>query len=204
MKLRYSAAAGYAALALLTAAEITPAQRGKLLYEDDFSGTTLAEGWKVAKGKWQATGGAVLGVELAADKHAAVIRRDLKMKDAVVESRLRMEPGAKMAAISINGAGGHLCRVTLRPDMVIVQKDKMNAKATEPAVVLAKMPMKVSNDKWYKITMEMRGNKLTARIDDGQPFGGEHSSINLEKTNIGLPVAGEGVWFDYLRVWETR
>lgn len=203
MQLR-SVAVSLTALAFIAAAEITPAARGKLLYEDDFSGAKLTDGWKVAKGKWQATGGAVLGVEIAEDKHAAVIRRDLKMKDAVVEVRLRMEPGAKMAAISINGKGGHICRVTLRPDMVIVQKDKMNANATEPAAVLARMPMKVSTDKWYKVTMEMRGNKLTARVDDGQPFGGEHAAIDVEKTNIGLPVSGEGVWFDYLRVWEAR
>lgn len=202
MKL-HSVAAGFAAVALLTAAEVSPLQRGKLVYEDDFAGRTLTEGWKVAKGKWQATGGSVQGVELAEDKHAAVIRRDLAMHDAVVETRLRLEPGAKMAAISINGKGGHICRVTIRPDMVIVQKDKMNANATEPAAVLARMPMKFDSTKWYKVTMEMRGKKLTARINDGEPIGGEHASIDVDKTNIGLPVSGEGVWFDYLRVWEV-
>ncbi|MBI3209141.1 MAG: hypothetical protein HYZ37_09615 [Candidatus Solibacter usitatus] len=190
-------------VAAITAAEVHPVRRGKLILEDDFNGMKLDAAWKIAKGKWSVTGGRVQGVELADDKHNAVARRDLKFHDAVIETSFRLEKGAKMLAISLNGAGGHVCRVTIRPDAIIVQKDKMNAKATEPAAILAKKNMKFDTDQWYKLTMEVRGKSLTARINDGEPIGGEHAGVDLDKTNIGLPVGGDGAWFDYLRVWEV-
>lgn len=189
---------------LLQAAETHPVRRGKLLLEDDFSGSALHSDWRVAKGKWSVANGKTTGVEVAADKHAAVIRRNVAFRDGVVEVTFQMLPGAKMTAISLNSAKGHSCRVTVRPGELIVQKDRTNAKSDDKAAVLAKKAMTFEPGKWYTLTMEVRGTSVTARVNNGPAIGGDHEGIAIDRTNIGLPVSGEGVVFDSLRVWEAH
>jgi hypothetical protein len=192
------------AAGLLQAAETQPVRRGKLLLEEEFSGSALASEWKVAKGKWSVAGGKATGVELAGDKHAAVIRRNVAFRDGVIEVSFQMLPGAKMTAISLNSAQGHSCRVTVRPGELIVQKDKTNAKSTDKAVVLARKAMTFEPGKWYTLTMEVRGTSVMARVNHGEPVGGAHEAIAIDRTNIGLPVSGAGVVFESLRVWEAH
>ncbi len=189
---------------LLSAAETQPIRRGKLLLEDDFNGSALASGWKVAKGKWSVAGGKATGVELASDKHAAVIRRDVAFRDGVIEVSFQMAAGAKMTAISLNSAKGHSCRVTVRPGELIVQKDRTNAKSDDKAAVLARKAMTFEPGKWYTITMEVRGTSVMARVNNGPAIGGEHEGIAIDRTNIGLPVSGDGVVFDSIRVWDAH
>lgn len=189
---------------LVSAAEIQPVKRGKLLFEDDFNGSALSAGWKTAKGKWALSGGKLKGVELPADKHAAVVRHDVAFRDAVMELSFKMDAGAKMTALSLNSAKGHSCRVTIRPDVMIVQKDKTNAKSDDKAEVLAKHPMKFEPGKWYTLTLEIRGKQMMARINNGPAVGGSSDGILIDRTNIGLPVSGDGVTFDYVRVWDAQ
>lgn len=146
--------------ALIPAAETNPVRRGKLLLEDDFNGAALHPDWRVAKGKWSVGEGKATGVELAADKHAAVIRRNVAFRDGVIEVSFRMLPGAKMTAISLNSAKGHSCRVTVRPNELIVQKDRTNAKSDDKAAVLARQPMNFEPGKTYTVTMEVRGTSV--------------------------------------------
>jgi hypothetical protein len=190
--------------ALVFGAEATPAKRGRLLLEDEFNGPSLATGWRQTKGKWTLADGKLRGVELAADHHAAVVRRPVRYQDAVIETSFRLDAGAKMAALSINTTGGHLCRVILRPSGITVQKDKKNKDATDPVAVLATRPMKLTPGQWYRLTVHLRGTSMTAQIDDGVAFGGEHPALTAEKVDVGLPVSGEGAAFDYLRVWEAK
>ena len=59
--------------------------RGKVLVSDDFTGPELQKPWKVMKGGWKISDGVLTGAEIAEDKHAAVIRRPLKVKKDGVE-----------------------------------------------------------------------------------------------------------------------
>lgn len=189
---------------LLSAAEIQPVRRGKLLLEEEFNGTALSPEWRVAKGKWSVAKGKATGVELAGDKHAAVIRRNVAFRDGVIEVSFQMAAGAKMTAISLNSAKGHSCRVTVRPGELIVQKDRTNAKSDDKAAVLARKAMQFEPGKMYTLTMEVRGTTVMARVNNGPAIGGEHEGIAIGRTNIGLPVAGDGVTFDSVRVWEAH
>ena len=189
---------------LMHAAETHPVRRGKLLLEDDFNGSALAPEWKVAKGKWSVVDGKAMGVELESDHHAAVIRRNVGFRDGVIEIKFQMKPGAKMTAISLNSAKGHSCRVTVRPGELIVQKDRTNAKSDDKAAVLARKSMTFEPGKWYTLTMEVRGTSVTARVNDGPAIGGEHEGVAIDRMNIGLPVSGEGVLFDSVRVWDVH
>lgn len=198
--LNLKALACFTALSLLNAAEVSPA-RGKLIFEDDFNGGALKTTWKTAKGKWIIAEGKLKGVELPADKHAAVVRHPVKYHDAIIELKFKLD-GAKMTSLSLNQQGGHNSRVILRPDGLTVQKDRMNAKSDDKAAVLAKLDHPIEPGKWHTLLVQLRGKRISAKLDGSAWVGGEHSAIDTDRADVGLPVAGDSASFDSIRVWE--
>jgi hypothetical protein len=177
------------------------AKRGKLLLADKLD-QPLAGKWKVAKGEWKAQAGAARVSELAADKHGAVARHPLPAGDFVVQYSFRLD-GARVTTLSINDAKGHCCRVLITPASLAVQKDSHDHGQLDKAAVLDKRPAKIEPGQWHTLVAEVCGNEIVARIDGQATACGQHDSINVEKTNFGLTVAGQSVSFKDLRVWEA-
>lgn len=187
------------AASLLFAEDAPSPRRGALLFEDEFSASALAPGWRAAKGKWELKEGKLHGTELASDHHAAVVRHPVKYRDAVIEVVFRLEAGAKQAALSLNVPGGHLCRVILRPDGFSLHRDP-DKKSGAPAVLLARKATTIAPGAWHTLTVTLRNTLMTAQLDGGEVVGGEHPSLSVEKADIGLPVTGAAA-FDAVRVW---
>jgi hypothetical protein len=178
---------------------VTP---GKALVIDDLAGPPGKE-WKVAKGKWEATDGAVRGAELPADMHGAVARRTVTMKDVVVEYSFRTD-GAKQTTLSFNGAKGHVCRVAVRPTGIAVQKDDQDGKTgPDKPAQLGTADAAVKPGAWHTLVVELRGPDILATLDGTHTAFGSHPALDVEKTNLGFTVAGESVSFKNLRVWEA-
>lgn len=172
---------------------------GDLLHEP-FSGDALGKEWKIGKGQWRIVEGRLEGTELAADKHAAVVRRDVRFRDGVVRYSVRLD-GAKTAHLSINGAGGHICRLILTPSSAELRRDKPNAKSEEKAASLAKATAAFAPGVWYDVEVSFQGRTMSARIQSANvTIKGEHDAIAAEKTNIGFPVTGATASFDNVRV----
>jgi len=182
-------------------AETLMCQRGKLLLADDFD-KPLGAAWRVAKGKWEVAGGAVQGSELKADNHGAVIRANVKLHNAVIQYSFKLE-GAKTTTFSINDAKGHNSRVIINAAGFSARKDDHDHKGPDKAVVLQTVKTKISDGAWHTIVIEVNGPELLARLDDKQVAYGEHEAIDVNKTNIGLTVAGQSVSFKNLRIWEA-
>jgi hypothetical protein len=166
-----------------------PAAPGKLILSDDFEGSSIHDGWRAAKGEWKQAGGTLTGVELEADKHAAVVRRKVAYTDAVI----------RQAALSINGAAGHICRVVVRPDGFVLMKDA-DKKAGTKAVELARSKEALPAGVWHDLTLTMKGARMTAKIGS-VTIAGEHEAIAAPKADVGLPVSGKSVSFDSIRVY---
>ena len=81
------------------------------LVNDTFA-TSLPKAWRGAKGTWVCEGGAVRGLEVAADKHQAVIRRPLAFTNAIITFSFRLD-GARQISLSVNDAKEHVCRVII-------------------------------------------------------------------------------------------
>src|SRR5262249_23658415 len=81
---------------------------GKLLFADDFT-QPLGKDWRSGKGKWEIVDGALRGAELKADKHGAVTRRALPLRNAVIQFSFKLD-GTRQTTLSINDAKGHCCR----------------------------------------------------------------------------------------------
>ena len=175
--------------------------RGKPLFADDFAGTDLPAGWKVAKGKWTVADGVLKGSELAADMHAAVIKRALPFRNIVVQYSFKFE-GAKRTALSMDGKG-HVCRVTLTPQGFALQRDAAKDSGEKPTV-LGKGTIEFKPGEWHTLLIEVQGKEMLAQVDDKVFAFGEHEGIDVDKASIGLPTGGESVIFDDVRAWEAQ
>jgi len=186
----------FTALTLFAAKD--PAPQGKLLLSDDFEGTAIDKAWRVAKGEWKQAGGALTGVELDADKHAAVVRRKVDYKNATIQLRFKLD-GSRQTSLSVNHAKGHLCRVIVRPEGFWIQLDPDKEKGTK-ADVMARSKQPLKTGVWLDMTVTFAGTKMTAKIGDVVLIG-DNPAIAGPKADVGLPVNGKSVSFDSIRVY---
>jgi hypothetical protein len=177
--------------------------RGALLFSDDFSGPTLAKGWAGKPGKWEMVDGAAKVSEVPEDKHAAVRRHPLQYHDAIFEFSFQFD-GARMIALSLNNKGGHVCRLTVSPKGMILQVDQPNATSELKAVRLAASTTPVESGKWHKVMVEVRGPKMIAQIDDASPISGENPRVDVDKADLGIPVAGVSAMVKDVKVYAVK
>jgi hypothetical protein len=195
-------AAGLAVAADPPAPDVRMAAPGKLLFDDPLS-APLGKDWKVGKGKWEVSDGAVRGAEVKADMHGAVARHDLKARDAVVAFSFKLD-GAKVISLSLNGAKGHVSRVRVTPTALSVQKDDQDGKnGPDTGAVLDTVPTTVKPGEWHTLVVELRGPDILATLDGKHTAFGSHPAIDADKANFGLTVAGETASFKGLRAWEA-
>ncbi|HSI11420.1 MAG TPA: hypothetical protein VK961_05225 [Chthoniobacter sp.] len=177
------------------------AERGKLLVTDDLNAAPAAP-WKVAKGKWELADGVWHGEEVPADNHPGVIRRPLGAKDVIIQYSIKLE-GGKQATLSINTEKEHLCRVLIRPDAFIVQKDDMDHDGPDKAIVFKTIKTEIKPGEWHTVLVEILGNEMVASLDGDKVGFGSHEVIAREKANFGFTIGGGGVALKNLRVWEA-
>lgn len=175
---------------------------GKVLYQNDLAGEVGAP-LKVAKGKWEAVEGVLRGSEVAADDHAAVVKLAAPFKDAVFEYEVRFVGDAKSTSLSINDAKDHVCRVSLTPTSVTVQKDDHDHEGPDVAEVFHRLKADLKSGEWHKVRLEMVGSEMVGRCDDFVGFG-SHDLIGTQKASFGFTVSGESVEFRNLRVYEAK
>jgi hypothetical protein len=178
-------------------AKLYMVEPGKLLIADDFASGPSKE-WRAGKGKWEAVDGGVRGTQVAAHMHAATLRRPVSFHDGVIEYHFRFD-GGKLHTLSLNDPKGHVCRVKVTPTGFVVQKDAHN-KETDKVEVLGKCDMTIKPGEWYAVSVEFRGPEMLARVGDKIAYGSS-KAIDVDKSNVGLTVAGDGVSFKEFRVW---
>jgi hypothetical protein len=176
--------------------------KGKQLAADDFASGKLSTAWRVAKGKWEIKDGAVRGIELADEKHAAVLRHDLPVHNLVAEFSFRFD-GGKGFSFGLNSSTGHVCRAKIMPTLLQVTRDKPNEKSTEKTAVLDTQILEIKPGEWHTALIEVGGKTIVATIDGKIVAFGSHDAIDVDKTIFSFPVIGESVSFKAIRVWDA-
>jgi hypothetical protein len=185
-------------LAAMAVAAPPVGERGKLLFSDDFSKADPA--WAGKPGKWEIVDGAARIAEVPEDKHAAVRRHPLAYHDAVFEFSFRFD-GARMIALSINNKGGHVCRLSITPVLMVLQADRPNAKSDLKPERLGAAKIAVTSGEWHKVVVEVKGRRMTAVLDGKTSVSGESDRVDVDKTDFGFPVAGQTAALDDVRVF---
>lgn len=176
-------------------------ERGKPVLAEDLR-QPLGSDWKTAKGKWEIADGVLKGSELKADMHGAVTRRSLPLHNAIIQYSFKLD-GARQTTLSINDPKGHCCRLVITADGFAVQKDSHDHNMKDKAAVLDRCATPIKPGEWHTIVLEIQGKEMLACLDGKAVALGSHESIDVDKANIGLTVAGESVSFRDLRVWEA-
>lgn len=193
-----------AAAPLLFAGDAKYSERGKLIFSDDFSGPEMAKGWAGKPGKWEMVDGAVKVSQVKEDNHAAVRRHPLPpYHDGIFEFSFEFD-GATAIGLSLNNKGGHVCRLMISPKGLILNVDAPNATSELKAVKLAASTTPVESGKWHKVVVEVRGPTMIAQIDDAPPISGENARVDVEKTDVGIPVGGVSAKVKGLKVYALK
>jgi hypothetical protein len=111
--------------------------------------------------------------------------------------------GGKVLGYSLNNQKGHVCRVTITPGSVTVQKDKASHTSTDKAAVIAKEKVEIKPGEWHTMLVTVCGKQMVATLDGKQIAAGSNEGVDVEKTSLGFPVVGEGVSIKQVRVWEA-
>ncbi len=178
-----------AALSLLTLSGVNAADPATF-------DAALPEGWSMAKGEWKVAEGALVGSELAADKHAAVLNIPDPHKNSKITFRYQVD-GAKSFALSYNHAKGHLFRITLSGPKLSVSLDKDKKDPASKAEVLGTAEIAAKPGEWIELACEITGE--TVKVNAGSAsVTATHPKLAMEKTGYRLVVAGQSVKIDDL------
>lgn len=177
-------------------------ERGTLLFEDAL-GAAPGKAWRVQKGTWDASDGALVGTEVKAENHGAVMRHAQKFRNGVIQYSFKLD-GAKSTTLSLNTAKAHLSRVIITPTILRVQKDDSDHDGPDKAVILQNAKVTIAPGEWHTLVVELSGNEMLARLDGKHVVFGANDALDVDKANLGLTVAGASVAFKDLRVWEAQ
>ena len=170
---------------------------------DDFSGKSLGKLWETKKGDWKIADGAIVGNELAADKHAAVLNYKVPNHNSAI--RLSFKLGeAKAFHLSYNKTRGHLFRIMVTPERIILRTDKPGKKSKVKPEVLARANKKFDAESWHTLLVEVKGTTVTVKTDNGVVLKGSHDSLDVMKPGYRLILRGKGLKVDDVTVWKAK
>ena len=174
--------------------------KGDLLLEDSLA--EVGKPWRTAKGEWEPTEGGVLGSEIEADKHGAVMRHPLAFKDVVIEFSFKLD-GARGISLSINDAKGHVCRLSITKAGFQARKDDHDHDGPDKAVPFEQVKHSLDDGKWHTAVVELVGGDMVCTID-GKISRGSDALIATDKANLGFTVAGQSAGFKDLKAWAAK
>ena len=177
-------------------------EKGKVLLSEDFPGSALDKAWLTPKGTWTVEDGVLKGVEKAEDHHPAVVRHTLMAHNLIGEFSFRFD-GGKALGFSLNNQKGHVCRVTITPMLITLQKDKPNEKSTEKGEVIAKEKVNLQSGEWHAMVVTVCGKDMSVVLDGKDLASGSNDAVDADKTSLGFPIAGAGASIKQVRIWEA-
>lgn len=200
-------------------------KKGELLFSDDFERTELGD-WKVIIPRFKVEEGVLVATQ-ERDDHGAVGRVYKPMKDVIVSFRFKLagSPGFNLVFDDKNHKGshaGHICRVAvvknqirlgddkegvMRNDIFAMRKDP-SAKAKADELLEgrgSKAKVTVESEKWYSMTIEVKGEEMRASLDGTALIYLKSPGIaHPTKESIHFTVNGTGAHFDDVRIWKVK
>ncbi|MGV3483487.1 MAG: family 16 glycoside hydrolase [Planctomycetaceae bacterium] len=156
------------------------------------------------KGDWKVQDGALVGRELPADKHAAVLNYQKKNRNSVVRFSFKFDGSTKGFNLSLNHDKGHLFRVVVAPMALSIQLDKDKKDAASKPLVLATAKSKFEAGQWYTIQVEMLGDRVVAQTDNGALVEASHPKLDVDKPNYRFVMKGDSLAIDDLQIAEVK
>lgn len=171
---------------------------------DDFSSPKgLANPWLMPKGKWEVKDGVLLGSEIKADKHAAVLHYQKKNHNLIVQFDFELK-GAQFLHLSFNHAKGHLWRLVITEKGMRLQKDKDKKNPKSKSEFVGESLFAIKQGERHSVTVEIIGSQVAVQMDGNMILKGTNPTFDAEKPNIRFIVRGESVLIDNVKAWEAE
>jgi hypothetical protein len=203
---RFLVAVMVAGLAGNTAASATPdpllCTKGKLIFEESFSSHKIDSRWTRHVGAWKVVEGALQGSEQEKDNHAASIRTDVELPEALVLQFDFRFDGGRVIHCSFNGKG-HICRAMITPTGYTLRGDKVKKDPNDKTVTVGQVQQEFKAGQWYTMQLEIAGEDFVGRVDDGPVAFGAHAKIARDKGNLGFPISGVSCRIDNIKIWQA-
>ena len=178
---------------------------GSLLASEAIDGSgDLAAPFQVGKGAWKRVDGVIVGKELAADEHAAVLSYQHPNRDSVVKFSFKVDGNTNGFHFSLNRKRGHLFRVIVTPDQMRMNLDKDKKDPKSKPIKLGEAKARFEPGKWYTMMIEMRGNKVVAQTDNGADVHACREALDVDKPNYRFVMRGDSLCIDDLQIWEAK
>ena len=169
-------------------------------FRDNFTSDQLGAKWATPKGEWTIENGALVGRELAADKHGAVLNLAIPNKDSHIHFRFQLD-GARNFNLSLNHSKGHLFRVHFKPDGLTMAADKVKGDPASKVETIAHAATKFETGRWYEVDVEMQGAHVSVTTDNGVAVEGSHPLLDTRKPNYRFVMRDGDVRLDDVTVW---
>ncbi len=179
------------------------AKMGSVIASESFD-QKLAKPMQAVKGDWKTIDGVLVGKELAADEHAAVLNFQQKNRNSVVRFSFKVDNQTKGFNFSLNHSGGHLFRVIVSPSKLAINLDKDKKDPKSKALVLDSAKGDFQQGKWYTMQVEMVGDRVVAQTDNGISVKASHPKLDTDKPNYRFVMRGESLSIDDLQIWAAQ
>ena len=156
------------------------------------------------KGQWKVVDGVLVGKELAADEHAAVLNYQKKNRNSIVRLSFQFKDKTNGFNFSLNHAKGHLFRVVITPQALVVRLDKDKKDPQSKPINLGNAKASFKKGQWYTLQVEMIGDKVVAQTDNGAIVKASHEKLDTVKPNYRLVMRAESLLIDDLHVWNVK
>ncbi|HEX4414988.1 MAG TPA: family 16 glycoside hydrolase [Lacipirellulaceae bacterium] len=208
------------------------AQKGKLLFSDDFARPDTKPKWHIFKGSFTVKDGVVTIVEIPSDNHPAALQvaEPLAYKDFVAEFSVKFD-GGKSCSLMINDKGykdshaGHICKATISAGKGNVADQKYGTmrediyeKMQDPKTTaeekkklresIKDLSRDFKNDidlsSWHLMRVEVVGEEILASLD-GRPVAYMKAKgiDHPTKTAMAIQATGKSVEVKDFKVWEA-
>ena len=199
--------------------------KGRQLISDDFARDEMGEKWRQVIKSFRVEEETLVGAEVQGVGHGAVCETLVNFKDIVLEFSFKLD-GSKQFNLVIDDKNhkdshaGHICRVTVRQNKVLLQDDKTGAMQNDifaarrenpkDTTILKKLEgksfgktVKLDPNKWYRMQVILSGDEMSVGID-GKLLGQLRSEGigHATKTDFGFTVLGASAYFDDVQAWE--
>ena len=178
------------------------AKAGKVMVEDNFDASALSKSWTVAKGDWQIKDGAVVGSIKKEEAHAAVLMLGVPNRNSIIRFSFKFD-GDKGFGLIWNSAKGHLFRVIVNDEGMVVSKDKDKKDEKSKSEAMAKAEGKFAPGQWHTMLVEVHGGKVSVQCDNGLKAAVSNSALDVDKTGYRF-VTGASMQLDDLKVWQAE
>jgi len=161
---------------------------GKCLLQADFASAKLDDDWKNVKGKWEVKDGALSGVQVPEQNHAAVLRHELPLHDFIAQFTFKFD-GGKAIKLVLNKNTVHIATVSVWLNQLTIDKQPEKDSGKKLRRIDAQN-VKLSPDEWHTVVVEVIGSTIVATVDSSLVVFGTDDGLDIDKSDFDFAANG--------------